>query len=69
MQKKNDECILVIMPKPKNERVKLLSIRVPDSVHQKIDRFREKLERELPGSKPSLSDAVRVLVERGLEAK
>ena len=55
------------MPKPKNERVRAVALRVPESLYLKIDRFREKMARDLPGSNPSLTDTVRVLVERGLK--
>ncbi len=57
------------MTKQKDEAVKLLSVRVTEGVYARISRFRDKLARERPGSDPSVSDAVRVLIERSLAVK
>jgi hypothetical protein len=43
-----------------------LSVKIPKPMRMKVDKFRESMAKEWPGSAPSLSDAVRVLIERGL---
>ncbi len=59
----------VTMAKQKDGAVRLLSVRVTEGVYVRIGRFRDKLARERPGSDPSVSDTVRVLIEHSLAAK
>jgi hypothetical protein len=51
----------------KNERLHGIALRVPESTRKRLDEFRARMAREAPGSNPSLSDAVRVVLERGLK--
>jgi hypothetical protein len=43
-----------------------ISIRLSGETYAKVEEFRDKMIRDLPGSKPSIADAVRVLLERSL---
>lgn len=47
--------------------VKTLSARFDNQTYAKIVKFRAKMAKEVPGLKPpTMSDAIRVLVEKGL---
>lgn len=50
-----------------NEYVKTIAARVDEDLFDKIDKYRLKLAKSVPGSNPSISDAVRALVEIGLD--
>ena len=43
-------------------------VRLDDATLARIDRFLEQLSAQQPGLNPNRSDAIRVLVHRGLEA-
>jgi hypothetical protein len=43
-------------------------VRLDDATLARIDRFLAQLSAQQPGLKPNRSDAIRVLVHRGLEA-
>ena len=49
----------------KRQRV-MLGARVDSELAEKVEEFREKLARRTPGIKVSTSDAVRVLIEKGV---
>jgi hypothetical protein len=51
---------------PKEDVLVATAFRIPKVVHDRVRRFRDALEKEQPGSSPSLSDAFRVLIVRGL---
>lgn len=44
-------------------------VRLPDELIAELDRYVEILAEEQPGLKPSRSDAIRILLYRGLEAE
>jgi metal-responsive CopG/Arc/MetJ family transcriptional regulator len=48
---------------------KQIYVRLDDDLIAKIDRYVERLEARQPGLKPSRSDAIRILLHRGLEAE
>jgi hypothetical protein len=60
-------CRVLLVAKPKNERVKALTARVPSSLYERVVRFRTQLAREQPGLGPSINDTVCVLLERALK--
>lgn len=45
-----------------------IALRITSETYEGVEKFRSELARERPGSNPSLSDAIRVLITRGLEA-
>jgi hypothetical protein len=44
-----------------------LPARVSPDLHKRVVQFQKKLMKQYPGTSPSLSDTVRVLLERGLD--
>jgi hypothetical protein len=52
---------------PSNEDTIPVTIRISPDIYERIGKFREKMRDRFPGSKPSTSDAVRALLERGLQ--
>lgn len=50
-----------------DDTVCIVSCKVPRETRAKIERFRAQMGARLPGSNPSLSDTIRVLIERGLK--
>jgi len=57
------------MSKTKKPQGRALPARVSDATHKRVLSFRAHLAKEQPGANPSLSDAVRVLIELGLSEK
>jgi metal-responsive CopG/Arc/MetJ family transcriptional regulator len=63
--------------KPKDRRVgmvatsppKQIYVRLDDELLAKVDNYAEALAAKQPGLKPSRSDAIRVLLYKGLEAE
>jgi metal-responsive CopG/Arc/MetJ family transcriptional regulator len=49
--------------------VKQIYVRLDDELLGRIDRYAEKLAAKQPGLKPSRSDAIRVLLYKGLDAE
>jgi hypothetical protein len=43
-----------------------VAVKVPKRTYDKIERFRQQMAKRFPGSKPSLSDAVRAIFEKAL---
>jgi metal-responsive CopG/Arc/MetJ family transcriptional regulator len=48
---------------------KQIFVRLPDELVVELDRFVEVLAEEQPGLNPSRSDAIRILLYRGLEVE
>ena len=48
---------------------KQIYVRLDDALLARFDRYAERLEAEQPGLKPTRSDAIRILVHRGLDAE
>jgi metal-responsive CopG/Arc/MetJ family transcriptional regulator len=48
---------------------KQIFVRLPDELVAELDRYAEILASEQPGLNPSRSDAIRILLYRGLEAE
>jgi hypothetical protein len=46
----------------------MVSTRVSADLEKKIEKYREHLEKQAPGTQPSMADAVRAIIVRGLEA-
>jgi metal-responsive CopG/Arc/MetJ family transcriptional regulator len=49
-------------------QAKSIYVRLDDTLLARIDRFAEHLATQQPGLKPNRSDAIRVLVHKGLDA-
>lgn len=47
---------------------KAIYVRLDDGLLARIDQFMERLAAQQPGLKPNRSDAIRVLVHKGLDA-
>jgi metal-responsive CopG/Arc/MetJ family transcriptional regulator len=47
---------------------KAIYVRLDDALLARIDQFGERLAAQQPGLKPNRSDAIRVLVHKGLDA-
>jgi hypothetical protein len=47
---------------------KTVAMRLPPKLLEQVEKFREKLAKERPGQRVTASDAMRVLMERGLQA-
>lgn len=52
----------------KDRNVRAMSLRLPEDLHVQVEQFRDKMAKELPGSEPSVADAARVLIRRGLRS-
>jgi hypothetical protein len=48
---------------------KQIYVRLDDDLIAKIDRYVERLAERQPGLRPSRSDAIRILLHRGLDAE
>jgi metal-responsive CopG/Arc/MetJ family transcriptional regulator len=48
---------------------KQIYVRLDDDLIAKIDRYAERLAARQPGLKPSRSDAIRILLHKGLETE
>jgi len=53
------------MGKSKPDDTKTITFRIPSSLYKRIERFQSTLE---SGFQPTVSDALRILIERGLTA-
>lgn len=53
----------------KTKRDRMVGTRVSDDLEKKIEKYKERLEKQAPGTQPSMADAVRALIVRGLEAE
>ena len=49
------------------EETKILSIRFPEALIKKLDRYVKKFQKQFPGISFQRTDAIRLLVERGLK--
>jgi hypothetical protein len=47
---------------------KMVGARVSKELEARIEKFRQQMAKRTPGLRPSLSDAVRTLIEAGLAA-
>jgi hypothetical protein len=51
----------------KTEAHVALALRVPANLYARVEAFKKTLDKERPGSRSSMSDAIRVLILKGLE--
>jgi hypothetical protein len=49
------------------DKSKQMGLRLPVEIIERLDRYLDKLGAELPGVKLSRSDAIRTLIEQGLQ--
>jgi hypothetical protein len=47
--------------------LRTIAFRVTPDIYGRVEQYREKMAAKFPGSKPSLSDAIRALLERALQ--
>jgi len=51
----------------KAEETKILSIRFPEALIKKLDRYVKRFQKQFPGISFQRTDAIRLLVERGIK--
>jgi hypothetical protein len=50
----------------KSKRARVIGAEVPAELVDRVEKYREIMAKTFPGSRPTTSDAVRSLIERGL---
>lgn len=55
--------------KSEAKATKIAAAAIPVKLYERIEAYRARMAKTFPGSKPTMSDAMRALLEKGLTAR